>query len=160
MTSHPDLVARIRAENLKEIAAAKMFQIIKRPVSDGPVVILFRVKAWNPDVVNLEELVLYSVIFYMTAAKHCPQFQRSGFLLIGDMDGFKLTHARHMTTLDILSKIGTFLTKIPTKMVKGSVLINCYSVFSQAFNVVKWVLPRRVRKIVSLSKWTNCKLFF
>lgn len=149
MDSYPDLIARVNAENLKKIAAAKMFEIIKRPSDQGPTVMLFRIKNWKTSDANLEELVFYAVLFFLTAAKSSKEIQRSGFILIGDMDGFKLSHARHVTTIDLLSKIGTILTSVPTKMVKGAVLINCYTMFSRTFDMFKWVLPGNVRKIVS-----------
>jgi len=152
MDSYPDLVARVNAENLKKIADAKIFEIIKRPTDSGPTVMLFRIKNWKTSDANLEELVFYSVLFFLTAAKSSKEIQRSGFILIGDMDGFKLSHARHVTTIDLLSKIGTILTSVPTKMVKGTVLINCYTMFLRTFDMFKWVLPGNVRKIIHLTQ--------
>ncbi len=68
------------------------------------------------------------------------------------MKGFSLSHARHLTTIDLLSKMATLLQSVPTQAIKGAVLYNCYFLFTKTFDMFKWVLPSHMRKIIHLTQ--------
>ncbi|OXA57424.1 uncharacterized protein LOC110845628 isoform X2 [Folsomia candida] len=152
LKTYPDLLARINPTRLQSISNSKVFQILKRPVDEGPAVIIFRINRWIPCEANLEELVSVSTLYFLTAAKSSPKLQRQGFILICDVAGFRLRHARHLTTIDLLSKIATVLSAISTKMVKGVVVINSFAFFYHTFNMFKWVLPSRMKNIIQITK--------
>lgn len=43
LKTYPDLLARINPTRLQSISNSKVFQILKRPVDEGPAVIIFRI---------------------------------------------------------------------------------------------------------------------
>lgn len=67
-------------------------------------------------------------------------------IVIGDVSGFRLTHARQ-ASVDLLMKAIRLYSTIPP-MVKGLVAINSLALFEHTYNIFKWVLPDDLRKLV------------
>lgn len=68
-------------------------------------------------------------------------------MLIIDADGFNFNHVK-VLSFDTVKKMNCLLNTLPIKFV-GSVIINSPKVVEQLFNIFKYVLRAKNRKLVS-----------
>ncbi|OXA40080.1 Alpha-tocopherol transfer protein [Folsomia candida] len=157
MVNFPDLFARLNPKAMPSIADRGIFQIMKRNKEDeGPAVLVLRINRWDPSKAILDDVLFFTFILYVFAARLSPEMQRAGILSIVDMRGLRLAHVRHLSTMDLVKKAALISLKVPiklsTRIVKGCVLVNSNALVVRTFHAFKWLIPKKLRKKIELTQ--------
>ncbi|OXA58246.1 retinaldehyde-binding protein 1 [Folsomia candida] len=148
--TYPELFAQLDPLKLKPIIEKKLFQVVKRPVDKGPAIVVFRIRNWKPSEANIEHLALTGALYIYAVAKMSAEIQRQGIIVVSDVSGFKLAHARQASVDLIMMSLRLYTTMPP--MIKGMVAINSLRLFEASFNMFKWILPEDIRKIMHITR--------
>ncbi|OXA57320.1 Alpha-tocopherol transfer protein [Folsomia candida] len=143
----PDLFSLVDSTKLEPTLAKKMFQRVNMgECTQSPGIIVFRFNRWNPDEVSVDEAIAAGILYIYEASKDA-YVQRNGGMFVMDADGIEFSHVRR-ASFDVIKKLNCLLNALPLKFV-GCVVINCPPVVETLFNILKYALRARNRKLVS-----------
>lgn len=112
----------------------------------------FRVKTgnWHISDASIEEVACIAALYIWQASKMSAEVQKEGFIVIGDMSGFKMKHARQMN-IDLVKMAVKLHSSMPSNnSVKGVVAFHSHGLVEDTFNLFKGILPKDIRSMVKL----------
>ncbi|OXA55319.1 Alpha-tocopherol transfer protein, partial [Folsomia candida] len=147
--SYPDLFALIDFTKLKPVLEKKIFQIVntgENESSKSPGILVLRINRWNPSDVPFDELVAVGILYVYELIKDSFATQRNGGILIIDADGFEFSHVK-VISFDAIKRLNCLLNALPIKFV-GCVIINSPKVVEKLFNIFKYAVGAKNRKLI------------
>lgn len=132
---------------LKPVFDSNLMRILNTRSKTGEAIILFKPGNWNPSLFNFDRILSASLLTMEQAALD-SETQKTGALLISDMECFGWKQMRHFSPFNA-KKLATILEKVAPLRINEVVIFNQMKIAEMAWAVIKPFLSETLRCRVS-----------
>jgi len=150
--TYPEIIGKIDLPSIRNLLTKKIFQVVKRPVDKGPVIIVVRVGNWHISDGIAEEVILAAGLYVWAVGRLSREIQQEGVIGISDMSGFKLKHARQVN-IDLVKMGLKYYNNVShmLNLAKGAFAVNAGTLVDETYNLFKPLLPKEIKNLVHIS---------
>lgn len=113
-----------------------------------PALIKVYVDRWNPSKVTEDEIIAAAMVYTYHLSTTSRAAQNNGIIVVVDSNGFNFSHARNTSPSMTKKLMHCMCFASPIRLV-GYVVFNSHYVVEKLYNVVKYVIPEKLRNEAS-----------
>ncbi|XP_063155403.1 alpha-tocopherol transfer protein [Candoia aspera] len=145
---YTEISTSLQPSSVLGLLQAGYLGVLKERDSSGSRVLLYRIAQWDPKIFTPDDIFCVSLMSSELLARELDT-QRNGVKVIFDLQGWKYAHAFQFTPV-VVKKIAVILTDGFPLKIRGIHIINEPLTFYHIFNLVKHLLPEKIKSRIHL----------